>query len=210
VVQAAVQASSDPQAPVVTPTQTVANISAQIVQRADQKTSRFDVQLTPDGLGRVDVAVEIDAQGKVTAALSFEKADSAALVKSNSSDLQAALAAAGLNLAAADLKISHVADSSGSQASAVSQQIVAPSTPSSDANGAGGQGGSPQGQAQHFAAGGQSFSQGQQGQGQSDRPQTPAFGGARSFEAAVSAADGVDRQAAYRAGVNTRGLDIRI
>ncbi len=205
--------------PAGAPAETIANLSAQIVQRADQKTSRFDMQLTPEGFGRVDVAVEIDAQGKVTAALSFEKPESAALVKTSAGDLQAALAASGLNLAGADLRISHVglaSDAATPSTPAIAQQIVALANTAADSGGAGGHGGQPQGQAQHFAAGGQSFaqgqsfSQGQQGQGQPDRPQTPTIGGARSFEAAASAADGVDRLAVYRAGVNARGLDIRI
>jgi hypothetical protein len=215
-------ASTDPVSSPITPSQTVANLSAQIVGQADQKSSRFDVQLTPEGLGRVDVAVQIDASGKVTASLSFEKADAAALVKDHSDDLQAAMSSAGLSLAPGALKISHVGvDGFTALATGPAEQgIAASSSSSTETNTNTGQGGSPQGQsftggthAFQQGAGQQSASQqgaGQQGQGQQGQHARPSFGGARSFEQAASAADVVDRQAAYSAGLSARGLDIRI
>ncbi len=189
------------QAP-ASPAGTVANLSAQIVQQAGQRASRFDVQLTPDGLGRVDVAVQIDASGKVTAALSFERPEAAALVKDRSDDLQAALTSAGLTVAPGDLRIDHV-----QQSDVTATNVQAGGASTSDPNA--GQGGQS-GQSHQFAAGGQSFQQGQQN-AQQERPgQLESFGRARSFEMAASAADVVDRQRAYGGGVATRGLDIRI
>jgi flagellar hook-length control protein FliK len=88
--------------------ETVAGLSAAIVQGAGPKTSRFDVQLTPEGLGRVDVTVVIDASGKVTASLSFDQADAARLVKTHEGELQAALTEAGLSLGQGALRIEHV------------------------------------------------------------------------------------------------------
>jgi len=200
--------------------ETLANLSAQIAQQVGQKTSRFDVQLTPDGMGRVDVAVQIDASGAVTASLSFEKADSAALVKDQSGALQTALASAGLSLAPESLKISHMQSDGSSALSAAALQTVASNTSSSGANAQfggqnGGQnsaqnGGQP---AQHtLAAGGQTFDPGGQSGGQPSRQDRPAGStvAARSFQAAVSAADVVDRQTAYASSLSTRGLDIRI
>ncbi len=198
----------------------MANLSAQIVQQADGKTSRFDVQMTPEGFGRVDVSVQIDAQGKVTAALSFEKPEAAALVKDRAGDLHDALAASGLDLAPDALKISHTqadAFTALADTTARQQQSVAASSQADAGGQPGGQGStsgqgsqSGQGQPQHLATGGQSFqSDGQSGQGQQGR-QPPAFGSLRSFEAAASAADVADLRAAYAANLSARGLDIRI
>ena len=222
---AAVAAPSAATSAPISPAGTVANLAAQIVQQAGGKTSRFDVQMTPEGFGRVDVSVQIDAQGKVTAALSFERPDAAALVKDRAGELQSALAAAGLDLAAGDLKISHTqANAFTALADATTQQLQSAASSQADGGGqAGGQGApsgrgsqSGQGQPQHFAADGQSFQaglgqsgQGQSGQGQQGR-QPSAFGDMRSFEAAASAADVADLRAAYAANLSARGLDIRI
>ena len=94
---------------------TVANLSAQIAQKTGGQTSRFDVQLDPLGLGRVNVSVEIDAKGAMSAALSFEKPEAASLLKSHASELQQSLAQAGFNLADASLSFSTAApNASGS------------------------------------------------------------------------------------------------
>ncbi len=205
----AAQAATDPGAaqPPVSPT--IANLSAQIVQQSGQKSSRFDVQLTPDGLGRVDVAVQIDASGKVTAALSFEKSASAALVKDRAGDLQAALASSGLTLAPDALRITHSQADAGFAAAAGADTMASQTSPQGG-GGQNGQGGQPP-TPQQFAAGGRSFQQGQQQPQQERAPHAaPAFGNARSFEAAASAADAIDRRSAHAGGLATRGLDIRI
>ena len=101
---AALPGSTDPAQPTATPpplagAQTTAALSAEIVRRLDQKVTRFDVQLTPGDLGRVDVAVEIDAKGQISAALSFEKGTSADALRDKAGELQAALANAGFTVA---------------------------------------------------------------------------------------------------------------
>jgi hypothetical protein len=91
---------------------TIANLSAQIAQKAGGQTTRFDVQLDPIGLGRVNVSVEIDAKGAMSAALSFEKPEAASLLKSHSAELQQSLAQAGFDLSNGALSFS-TADQGG-------------------------------------------------------------------------------------------------
>ncbi len=78
--------------------ETVANLSAQILRKLDARSTRFDVQLDPLGLGMVDVRVEIGAHGKMTAALSFENPQAAQELKSRAGELQKALELAGFDL----------------------------------------------------------------------------------------------------------------
>ena len=70
--------------------QTVANLAAQIAKKLDGRSSRFDVQLDPAGLGKVDVRVEIDSAGKMTAALNFDNQQAANELKSRSGELLSA------------------------------------------------------------------------------------------------------------------------
>lgn len=79
--------------------ETVANLAAQIVKKLDGRSTRFDVELDPIGLGKVDVRVEIGAHGRVTAAMTFENPQAAAELKSRSGELQRALEQAGFDLA---------------------------------------------------------------------------------------------------------------
>lgn len=78
--------------------QTVANLAAQIVKKLESKTTRFDVQLDPAGLGKVDVRVEIGAQGRITAALACHTAQGAEALRARSGELQQALEQAGFDV----------------------------------------------------------------------------------------------------------------
>lgn len=78
--------------------ETVANLAAQIVKKLDGRATRFDVELDPIGLGKVDVRIEIGAHGRMTAAMSFETSQAAAELKSRSGELQRALEQAGFDL----------------------------------------------------------------------------------------------------------------
>ena len=69
---AATSTSSAVPAPVRGSPETVAALSAEIVKKADAKTTRFDVALTPDGLGKVDVRIEIGRDGALTASMRFD------------------------------------------------------------------------------------------------------------------------------------------
>jgi Meckel syndrome type 1 protein len=78
--------------------ETVANLAAQIMKKLDGRSTRFDVELDPLGLGKVDVRVEIGANGRMTASLSFENPQAAAELKSRSGELHKALEQAGFDL----------------------------------------------------------------------------------------------------------------
>lgn len=83
--------------------QTVAHLAAQITSKLDGKSTRFDVQLDPHGLGKVDVKVEIAANGSVSAALTFENPQAAAELRGKQGELQAALEQAGFDLSKTSL-----------------------------------------------------------------------------------------------------------
>ena len=57
--------------------QTVAHLSAEIARRLEAQTTRFQVELEPAGLGKVDVTVEIGAAGVLTAALNCDNVQAA-------------------------------------------------------------------------------------------------------------------------------------
>ncbi|WP_404979762.1 flagellar hook-length control protein FliK [Caulobacter segnis] len=86
-------------APVRGSPETVAALSAEIVKKADAKTTRFDVALTPDGLGKVDVRIEIARDGALTASMRFDTAHAAQELRGKAHELRQALADAGFNVA---------------------------------------------------------------------------------------------------------------
>lgn len=85
-------------APVRATPETVANLTAQISQKLEGHSSKFDIELNPAGLGRVSVSVEIAASGKMTAAMSFDSPQAAAELRARSSEIQRALEQAGFDL----------------------------------------------------------------------------------------------------------------
>jgi flagellar hook-length control protein FliK len=78
--------------------ETVANLAAQIVKKLESKSTRFDLELDPAGLGKVNVRVEIGAHGALTAAMSFDNPQAAAELKSRAAELTRALEQAGFDL----------------------------------------------------------------------------------------------------------------
>jgi flagellar hook-length control protein FliK len=78
--------------------QTVANLTAQIVRKLDGRSTQFDVQLDPLGLGKVDVRIAIGADGRMSAAMSFDTPQAAAELKSRSAELQRAMEQAGFDV----------------------------------------------------------------------------------------------------------------
>lgn len=105
--------------------QTVANLAAQIAKKLDGRSSRFDVQLDPAGLGKVDVRVEIDAAGKMTAAMNFDSQQAANELKSRAGELQRALEQAGFDMSGG---MSFDVSSQGGQGGAQGQDPGANST----------------------------------------------------------------------------------
>jgi hypothetical protein len=78
--------------------QTVAHLSAEIARRLESQSTRFQVELEPAGLGRVDVKVEIGAAGAMTAHLNCDNAQSADALRARAGELQSALEQAGFDL----------------------------------------------------------------------------------------------------------------
>lgn len=79
--------------------ETVAKMAADIVRKLDGQSTRFDLQLDPHGMGKVDVAIEIDRDGKLTAAMSFDSARSASDLRGRAGELRQALEQAGFDIA---------------------------------------------------------------------------------------------------------------
>ena len=78
--------------------QTVAHLAAQIVKKLEGRSTQFDVALNPEGMGRVDVRIEIGAQGRLTASMSFENPQAAAELRIRAGELQKALEQAGFDV----------------------------------------------------------------------------------------------------------------
>ncbi|MDP3176168.1 MAG: flagellar hook-length control protein FliK, partial [Phenylobacterium sp.] len=78
--------------------ETIAHLSAQILKKLDERSTRFDVQLQPEGLGRVDVRLEIGANGRLTASLSFDNPQAAAELRGRSQELSRSLEQAGFDV----------------------------------------------------------------------------------------------------------------
>lgn len=78
--------------------QTVAHLAAQIVKKLEGRSTQFDIALNPQDLGRVDVRIEIGAQGKLTASMSFENPQAAAELRGRAGELQKALEQAGFDV----------------------------------------------------------------------------------------------------------------
>ncbi|HEY9236785.1 MAG TPA: flagellar hook-length control protein FliK, partial [Phenylobacterium sp.] len=89
-----------PHAPQVRATsETVANLTAAISKKLEGRSTKFDIELTPAGLGHVSVSVEIAASGKMSAAMSFDSPQAAAELRSRSHELHKALEQAGFDVA---------------------------------------------------------------------------------------------------------------
>lgn len=78
--------------------ETVATLAAQIVGKLNARSTQFDVQLTPAGLGKVDVRLAIGADGKMSASMKFDTPQAAAELKARAGELQQALEQQGFDL----------------------------------------------------------------------------------------------------------------
>jgi len=78
--------------------ETVAHLAAQMIQRLDGQTTRFDLTLNPQSLGRVDVRIEIGAKGALRARMAFDDAATAQEMSGRHTELRAALQNAGFDV----------------------------------------------------------------------------------------------------------------
>ena len=77
---------------------TVAALGAQIARRLESRSTRFEIGLTPDGMGQVDVTLDIDADGGLTARLAFDNPLSAAELRGRVDELRRQLQEAGFTV----------------------------------------------------------------------------------------------------------------
>ncbi len=95
VTQASPQAGSS--ATLSTPA-TAPHLAAEISRKFEGKSAQFDISLTPEGLGKVDVKITINARGEVSAAMKFDNPQAAAELKGRAAELQRALEQSGFSL----------------------------------------------------------------------------------------------------------------
>ncbi|MET4682894.1 flagellar hook-length control protein FliK [Brevundimonas faecalis] len=93
--------------------ETTAQIAAQIIRKLDGRSTRFDMALTPDDLGRVDVSMKIEADGRLTAVLAADSAAASAELRSRADDLRRQLQDAGFELSQDSLQFAERDASSG-------------------------------------------------------------------------------------------------
>lgn len=76
-----------------------AQIAAQILRKLEGRSTRFEIALRPDELGRVDVKLDIDSEGRLAARLAFDNPAAAADLRGRADELRRQLEAAGFQLA---------------------------------------------------------------------------------------------------------------
>ncbi|MDP2212230.1 flagellar hook-length control protein FliK [Phenylobacterium sp.] len=76
-----------------------AQIAAQILRRLEGRSTRFEMALTPDELGRVDVKLDIDSEGRLNARLAFDNPAAATDMRGRADELRRQLQDAGFHLA---------------------------------------------------------------------------------------------------------------
>ena len=76
-----------------------AQIAAQILRRLEGRSTRFEMALTPDDLGRVDVKLDIDSEGRLAARLAFDNPAAATDLRGRADQLRRDLEDAGFHLA---------------------------------------------------------------------------------------------------------------
>jgi flagellar hook-length control protein FliK len=94
--------------------ETTAQISAQILRKLEGRSTRFDMTLTPESLGRVDVSLTIEADGQVAARLAFDNPAAASEMRGRVDELRRQLADAGLTLNRDNLEFTERNPQSGS------------------------------------------------------------------------------------------------
>lgn len=86
--------------------ETTAQLAAQIIRKLEGRSTRFDMALTPEGLGRVDVSLEIDSDGRLAARLAFDNPAAATDMRARADELRRQLQDAGFQLTQDSLEFS--------------------------------------------------------------------------------------------------------
>ena len=93
--------------------ETTAQLAAQIIRKLEGRSTRFDMALSPEGLGRVDVSLEIDSDGRLAARLAFDNPAAATDMRARADELRRQLQDAGFQLTQDSLQFSDRNPSSG-------------------------------------------------------------------------------------------------
>ncbi|GLK47831.1 flagellar hook-length control protein [Brevundimonas intermedia] len=93
--------------------ETTAHLAAQIARKLEGRSTRFDMVLTPEDLGRVDVSLEIGADGQLAARLAFDNPAAAAELRGRADELRRQLQDAGFQVASDSLDFTQRDTSSG-------------------------------------------------------------------------------------------------
>lgn len=102
--------------------ETTAHLAAQIARKLDGRSTRFDMVLTPEDLGRVDVSLEIGSDGQLAARLAFDNPAAAAELRGRADELRRQLQDAGFQVAGDALDFSQRDPSAGGGAFERQQQ----------------------------------------------------------------------------------------
>lgn len=102
--------------------ETTTHLAAQIARKLDGKSTRFDMVLTPEDLGRVDVSLEIGEDGQLAARLAFDNPAAAAELRGRADELRKQLQDAGFQVAGDALDFSQRDQSAGGNAFERQQQ----------------------------------------------------------------------------------------
>jgi Meckel syndrome type 1 protein len=84
--------------PTLSTSGTAPHLAAEISRKFEGKSAQFDISLTPEGLGKVDVKITINARGEVSAAMKFDNPQAAAELKGRAAELQQALEQSGFSI----------------------------------------------------------------------------------------------------------------
>jgi hypothetical protein len=101
---------------------TTAQLAAQMARKLEGRSTRFDMVLTPEDLGRVDVSLEIGKDGQLSARLAFDNPAAAADLKGRADELRRQLQEAGFQVAGDALDFSQRDPSAGGGAFERQQQ----------------------------------------------------------------------------------------
>ena len=97
-------ASSDRQATATA--QTVPMLANEILRKSGGRSAQFDISLTPEGLGKVDVQISINPKGELTASMVFDTPQAAAELRGRAAELQKSLEQAGFQVSQNGLNFS--------------------------------------------------------------------------------------------------------
>lgn len=83
---------------------TTAELAAAMITRLGHRTTRFDMVLTPETLGNVEVSIEVGNDGQMSARLAFENPQAANELRARADELRRQLADAGFDVSEKSLE----------------------------------------------------------------------------------------------------------